>query len=151
MQDAWLKTQPHLAGFLNSKIPTVVALIGESGCGKHKMCDSIATKLSLEIQDISDCISEELIESLYLTPVRKLYLVEVVRVLEKWQNALLKMLEEPPQGSTVVLLVESETQLIDTLASRCFKLHFWPYSADQLKEFAKRGDWSYYRFCTTPG
>lgn len=60
------------------------------------------------------------------------------------------MLEEPPRGSVVVLLAESEAEVIDTLLGRCYKLYFDPYSSEFLSTFVT-GDASLYRFCSTPG
>lgn len=52
------------------------------------------------------------------------------------QNSLLKTLEEPPPGVTIVLLCESPDQLLPTTLSRCSLIRFGPlprqFVADQL-------------------
>lgn len=130
-----MTAQPHLSAFLEGSIPTVVALIGDEGCGKHSFCKALATKLDILVEDVSAQITEDFVQSLYECPTRKLYAVDSTKVVEKGQNALLKLLEEPPVGSSIVLLAESRAGLIDTLASRCFKLYFHPYSTQQLQPF----------------
>lgn len=44
------------------------------------------------------------------------------RMNEQAQNALLKVLEEPPQNVVFILLVPSKTMLLDTIISRCVLL-----------------------------
>lgn len=47
-------------------------------------------------------------------------------------NALLKTLEEPPQGTYLILLTENMRQVISTVISRCRRLSFNPLSADVI-------------------
>jgi len=50
-------------------------------------------------------------------------------------NAILKTLEEPPQG-TVIILVSSMTRLLlPTIVSRCQRLNFRPLSVEAVREF----------------
>jgi DNA polymerase-3 subunit delta' len=44
------------------------------------------------------------------------------RMNEDAQNALLKMLEEPPEGVTIVLCADQEARLLPTVRSRCFRV-----------------------------
>ncbi len=45
------------------------------------------------------------------------------------QNALLKTLEEPPAGTTLILLASAPDKLLPTIRSRCAKVHFGPLPA----------------------
>lgn len=49
-------------------------------------------------------------------------------------NALLKTLEEPPKGSLLFLLAESEERLLATIASRCQRLSLRPLPARQVAQ-----------------
>jgi len=40
------------------------------------------------------------------------------------QNALLRILEEPPPGATLIILIPSAVQLLATIRSRCVRAHF---------------------------
>ena len=40
------------------------------------------------------------------------------------QNCLLKTLEEPPEYATIILLVENENMILNTIKSRCTKIIF---------------------------
>jgi len=56
------------------------------------------------------------------------------------QNALLKTLEEPPQGSLLILISSSAGALLPTLRSRCLRLNFGPIPPPLLAGFlSKKG------------
>lgn len=48
------------------------------------------------------------------------------------QNALLKTLEEPPEGTTLVLVASSPDSLLPTIRSRCLRVAFGPLPAAAL-------------------
>ena len=41
-------------------------------------------------------------------------------------NKLLKLIEEPPKNTIIIFVVEDESQIINTITSRCQVLHFTP-------------------------
>ena len=47
-------------------------------------------------------------------------------------NALLKMLEEPPDRSLLILITEQRSDLLPTVVSRCKTIRFTPVSRDRL-------------------
>ncbi len=49
------------------------------------------------------------------------------------QNALLKSLEEPPEGVIFVLLTPFPEMLLPTIISRCWKINFKPLSRDTVR------------------
>jgi DNA polymerase III subunit delta' len=51
------------------------------------------------------------------------------------QNALLKTLEEPPQGSLLILIASNGGALLPTLRSRCLRLTFGPLARDLVSAF----------------
>ncbi len=60
-------------------------------------------------------------------------------------NALLKTLEEPPAGATIILIAESASRLLPTVASRCLHLPVPTPATDTasawLNAREKRADW----------
>ncbi len=46
-------------------------------------------------------------------------------------NAFLKTLEEPPAGAVIILLVEREERLPETVLSRCQRLAFRPVDRER--------------------
>lgn len=53
-------------------------------------------------------------------------------------NALLKALEEPPQGGVLLLVSHSPGKLLGTIRSRCRRLRFAPWSVEALTELVER-------------
>jgi DNA polymerase-3 subunit delta' len=50
------------------------------------------------------------------------------------QNALLKTLEEPPEGTTLILVSSAPHGLLPTIRSRCLKIDFGPLPLDLIAE-----------------
>lgn len=50
------------------------------------------------------------------------------------QNCLLKTLEEPPEYVTIILLVDNENQILNTIKSRCTKIIFTEETIEELTE-----------------
>ena len=77
-----------------------------------------------------DVIREFLIEPVAIRPARSRRKVFVVSEAEKLnvnsQNALLKVLEEPPHYCTIILLCTRLEQLLPTTKSRCQTIRFGP-------------------------
>ena len=78
-----------------------------------------------------------LISELALLPVeggRRVAIVErAERLNDEAQSALLKTLEEPPAGVTIVLCVEREDQLLPTVRSRCVRLRLGPVGTRDIE------------------
>lgn len=56
------------------------------------------------------------------------------------QNALLKVFEEPPQGTTVILLCENENKFLQTIRSRAVEIKFNPISSELIKEYLSNSE-----------
>ncbi|MEM7576436.1 MAG: DNA polymerase III subunit delta' [Planctomycetota bacterium] len=69
----------------------------------------------------------------------KVFIVDEAELIRgEGQNALLKTLEEPPAGTTLVLVTSSEERLLPTIRSRCQRIAFVPLPADDVVRFIKR-------------
>jgi DNA polymerase-3 subunit delta' len=57
----------------------------------------------------------------------------------RWTDAdlFLKILEEPPESATLILLAPSPDSLLQTIRSRCLQFHFAPVPSVQIEEFLK--------------
>lgn len=55
------------------------------------------------------------------------------------QNALLKLLEEPPETTVFVLTAQKESRLLPTILSRCRKIRFQPMTINMLHDHLVNG------------
>lgn len=53
------------------------------------------------------------------------------------QNALLKMLEEPPAGLLFVILCHDQSSMLSTVESRCIKIPVLPVTQDEASDYFK--------------
>jgi DNA polymerase-3 subunit delta' len=65
---------------------------------------------------------------------RRLFLLEVAETMaEAHSNAFLKILEEPPETSTLILLTAQPDALLPTIRSRCLQFFFAPLPAGEVE------------------
>jgi DNA polymerase-3 subunit delta' len=78
----------------------------------------------------------EIVKSLSLKSYEGGYKVMLIWMAEKMNsscaNKLLKLIEEPPEKTIFILIVEDEELLINTIRSRCQVLHFPPLTEDAI-------------------
>src|SRR5215470_4463700 len=57
----------------------------------------------------------------------------------RWSDAdvFLKILEEPPESATLILLASAPDSLLPTIRSRCLQFHFGPVPAETIESFLK--------------
>ena len=115
--------------------PKSTLLIGKLGSGKHLLSSYIAQHLNLPLLDITEQLSNELITDIYLQIEPKIYLLDMSKLSVMQSNSILKLVEEPLKNSIVILLGESDSQIIPTILNRCSIWRLKPYSREQLKEF----------------
>src|SRR5271167_4038223 len=58
----------------------------------------------------------------------------------RWNDAdlFLKILEEPPDSATLILLAPTPDSLLQTIRSRCLQFHFAPVPMEQVDAFLKQ-------------
>lgn len=82
------------------------------------------------IRDIKKFVSLNFAETSY----RIIIISDAHLMNDQAQNALLKNLEEPPQGIIFILLTSSPELLRSTIRSRCWNIYFRPLEKDSVKE-----------------
>ncbi len=66
----------------------------------------------------------------------KVFIVDEAELLNpSGQNALLKTLEEPPAGTTLILVTGNEDRLLPTIRSRCMRIAFSPLPDQAVKDW----------------
>lgn len=131
--------------------PNSLILLGEKGCGKHLFVDSISKHLNLDVIDITEKLTQEMIDEIYLKVEPHIYIISSEKLNVKNQNSILKFLEEPLKNAYIILLVENKNILLSTVINRCQIWQFEKYATEQLKTFKTLQDDSIiFQFATTP-
>lgn len=135
-QDALLS---KINGYTIDTLPHAILLEGKVGCGKHLLCNYIAEKFNLELVELTTNEDRKDIDSIVFNPSPSLYVVDLTAVLPKFQNSMLKILEEPPDNGFFVCLCTSKSMVLKTILNRCVHFSFSRYEKDILEVFA----WEY--------
>lgn len=98
-----------------------------------------------------EVVEEFLIEPAVRTPVlpsgstaAKVFIVDEAELLDRsathapTQNALLKTLEEPPEGTVIILVTSDESRLLPTIRSRAARVPFFPLAEADLAPLLDR-------------
>lgn len=123
---------------------------GDKPCNKCKSCIELDTgnhpdfKI-IELEKDENSIKIEQIrkmqEDIIKKPIVSEKKVYIIKNAEKMtigaQNCLLKTLEEPPIYVTIILLVENENLILNTIKSRCTKISFQEETLEELTEEEK--------------
>lgn len=115
---------------------------GEKPCGVCKDCRKTLGNVHPDViwvedpehKNVSVKIVREARESIFIRPnegERKVYIFPQEMGIEG-QNALLKVLEEPPGYGAFLLLTDNPEKLLPTIRSRCTELNLHPLTAEQL-------------------
>lgn len=113
-------------------------------CNKCENCISISDGYSMDVVEIDAAsnrgINEirELREKVkYLPNIlrKKVYIIDEVHMLTTEAfNALLKVLEEPPDHVLFIMATTEPNKVIPTIMSRCQRFDFFPIPMDKIKE-----------------
>ncbi len=69
----------------------------------------------------------------------KVFIVDEAQMMTKSaQNSFLKTLEEPPKNSIIILIVQDEVKILDTIKSRCQKVNFSLVSEKEIESFVPK-------------
>lgn len=147
----------------NDKFPRFSIIKGPKGSGKKTLAKYIGTLLpdctTIVLEDtkietirkvISDSMRNKGRPTLYIIP-------DADNMSVNAKNALLKIAEEPPIGTYIIMTLVNDTFMLSTILSRAFMMKMDPYTPTQRMEYALSVGIStedYNRignFCETPG
>lgn len=84
----------------------------------------------------------ELKESIYFQPLQNRKKITIIdnadRMTNEASNALLKILEEPPEFAILILVTAFPDTILPTIQSRCSRISFKPLCIDDQREIVKR-------------
>ena len=113
-------------------------------CNKCECCNIFENSPDfIFISDTDDVIKvgeiRSLSENIILKPVKSNRRVFVINNADKMneaaQNALLKILEEPPAYATIILVLSNKEKILRTIQSRCLEIHFSKLSIEEMKQY----------------
>lgn len=81
----------------------------------------------------------EMSKDVYIKPFsaeRKVYIItDGMAITDEAQNAMLKILEEPPEYAVFIIITTSSAKLLPTVLSRCTKVRFTPLSQEKMRNY----------------
>jgi len=123
---------------------------GESGCGKTTFARIVTAEMGCDLMDFKEYNASDdrgigfirgLKEKISLYPRNgdiKIYLLDEAHMLTKEaQNALLKLLEDPPSFVYIFLATTNPEKLIRPIHSRCTTIKVTPVSSKKMIPFIK--------------
>ena len=100
------------------------------------------TKNVIKVDEIREFCSE-----LFLKPTKashKIFIIDDAECMnEQAQNALLKVLEEPPLYATIILVTSNKEKLLNTIKSRVVEVNFDSLSGNEIKEILNMNNIEY--------
>lgn len=117
--------QPYLSDF-----PITSLLIGKSETDKRDCVNLISSDHNVE--EITERVDYDFITSLYLNTDMVFYVINLDNLSLAKQNVILKLVEEPPMSSHIIMLTSNVKLVLPTIITRSveFKLH--SYSKEEL-------------------
>jgi DNA polymerase-3 subunit delta' len=87
-----------------------------------------------------------LVGTVYYRPTaghQKVYIFSEAAFMKEAANALLKVLEEPPEFATIFVLAENSNALLPTIRSRCITIALAPLTPEEIEgHLAHRTEWN---------
>lgn len=117
--------------------PNPILIEGLEGSGKHYLIKYIAKKFNVEPIDITSNIDKDFIIDFQQYPIASLFIINVYELSISKQNALLKILEEPPKTHHFILLSldSKRTGVLDTIKNRCLNYTIGNFIKEDLEHF----------------
>lgn len=120
-------------------------------CGECLSCHKIAEKIHPDLfwlEPEKNVITVDKIREvqhrIIFKPLEGQHKVVIIDQAEKLNryaaNCLLKTLEEPPEDTVIILIVNASTYLLPTIISRCQTIRFAPLQHEQITSFLEHKD-----------
>lgn len=134
-----------------STLPHSILLVGERGGEQKEICDSIASRFGMRCINITDNITKDFIDQIYLSPNPAFYTININEIDYRRQNMMLKLFEEPDPFTFIILLAETIDDVIDTIYNRSYTVKLKRYTKEELEPLVARDKDLVLELCSTPG
>jgi len=122
-----------------NKFPRFLVIRGVKGSGKKELVKYIANKFECETLFFGTSVESirQLITTCYQQTKKLLYVItDAEKLSANAENALLKVVEEPPRNAYIILTINSDS-LLATINSRATTICMAEYSRAELKQYAQ--------------
>lgn len=123
-----------------NKFPRFSIFVGAKGSGKKtfvrelfgNLPNALYCECGIKVDDVREVINDS-----YKIQSLSIYCIpDVDNMSYGASNALLKVIEEPPNNAYFILTVEDESSLLETVRSRAMIFHMNRYTPDEIEEYA---------------
>lgn len=119
---------------------------GDKPCGKCEACHKIINNIHPDVvvsQPVKKGIIvdeiRDLIDEIHLKPYEGKYKVIIIKDVQNMtpqaQNAFLKTLEEPEEGTFIIMLTSSLETILETIRSRCQIIRLGRITEDEVRKY----------------
>jgi len=123
---------------------------GATACGVCAACRKIEAGVHPDVHRINPSGSFIRIDSIrslqhslsmrpYEADVRVIIVTGAQHMTPPAANAFLKMLEEPPAGTVLILIAERVSEMMPTVVSRCRRIHFYSAGSCTMEQYPASG------------
>lgn len=95
-------------------------------------------KVSIGVDDVREQILSEIYMKPYLAKRKVVIIGNGDALSTEAQNALLKVLEEPPEYVVFIICVTNQDRLLDTVLSRSHVMSFFPLSTEEVRAYLEK-------------
>lgn len=137
---------------VNKSIPRFILIEGEEGSGRLTLAKTIIKMLSANGVIVGNGIDDvrTVIQDAYTVQSTTVYIFrDADDMSTNAKNALLKVVEEPPNRAYFIMTLRSIEGTLNTIRSRGTVIKMEPYTNNQLLEFVE--DATIAKYATTPG
>lgn len=110
-------------------------IVGLPKSGKSLIVERVAEKFNLPVEDITDNLSLEAINSIATCSFPSIYKINLASVSIKEQNVILKFIEEPLKNAYIFLEAYSLSTVLPTVKNRCQIWNIEKYTVEELTQY----------------
>ena len=118
-------------------IPHSIILCGENGSGRKSVCKEFADRFEMEYKFVDSKIDVDFVNDLMSSPSLTLVVFDGDKLIERDQNSLLKLIEEPSDNVYCGIITECVDFLLPTIKNRCQVWNMESYTKEQLQSFSQ--------------
>ena len=126
----------------NDVFPRFTLLIGPKGSGKTTLAKEIGALVTeskenvLELPDVKIDSIREMIKNAYVFTNPTVYIIsDADEMSMAAKNSLLKICEEPPASTYIIMTLTSKNNTLETITSRAQTFIMQPYTKNELEEY----------------